>query len=196
MKHQTKRKDPFSSSFKGFGSNMWEEGKTSTAVGSRRKTVPLEMPPGFTKRRRSKTRDPFQTTNGSIFHNSGVRENAKPNAKACQGDQPVPKLSLNLLQCPNRREKPTVRSNETTNRSKVGGKDSRRSTKRSTHSNFSSYRSSASNGVREEVRDLVRQETHELKKILHSSFQSRIHKERNIRLLQAEIDRLKENSRG
>ena len=168
---------------------MWAEGNASSAGGSRMKNAPLEMPPGFTKRRRSKTKNPFQSSNGSIFNHGGVRENVKRNAQVDRGDQPVPKLELNHLQCPTRRSR-------TTNRSSTGEGDDRTSTNRSTYTTFSSYRSSASNGVREEVRDLVRQETCELKKILHTSFQSRIQKENNIRLLQAEIDRLKESSRG
>ena len=181
--------EPFSSSFNGFGSNMWKE---NTGEYGARKSEPLEMPPGFTKRRRSKTNNPFQTSMGSIFHNvtcSGANVSKPKKSGAARGleEHSVPKLALGQLHRP----KSTFRESNQMEKNV----SSRASTKRSTCSSLLSCRSFGSDGVREEVRDLVRQETSELKKILHASFESRIQKENNIRLLQAEIERLKRNDR-
>ena len=128
------------------------------------------------------------TSNGSIFHNGVNVPKPKKVRPTKEWEEPsVPKLALGQLH----RSKGTSR---TSNRTRTDAA-SRENTNRSISSSFSSYRSFGSDGVRGEVRDLVRQETSELKKILHASFQSRIQKENNIRLLQAEIERLKQNGR-
>mgnify|MGYP000865314157 CR=1 FL=1 len=152
------------SSLNGFGESMWMDGPQHT---------PLQMPPGFWRKRRTKNMN--ETSRDSTISSgcSKTSEKATCGREGCA----IPLLPLDKITKMTRSNLPRPHQ--------LSINQDR------THNSFSPC-SATSTRIRRDVCDMVRTETRELKDLLNVQFRQRVKKEKQMRLLEAEVRRLKD----